>query len=53
MIIKALIETEISNVKKLSTKVLLDKIRNIDNKANNANINKVTTFESPKKELSI
>lgn len=52
-IVKALIKTKVSDVEKVLTEALPSEIKNIDNKINSADINKIAAAEGSKREVGI
>lgn len=52
-IIEILTRADISEAKEILTKVLLCRVRNINNNINNVNIDKVIIFRGPKGEIGI
>lgn len=52
-IVEALIEVEIGNTEDLLIETLSSEIKLTDNKANSANTNEITIFESFKEEIAI
>lgn len=52
-IVKALIKAKVSDVEKVLTEALPSEIKNIDNKINSADINKIAAAEGSKREVGI
>lgn len=52
-ILKVLIEAKINKLKKVLTKTLLSRIRDIENAINSVDINKIVIIKSSKREVDI